>query len=227
MRIGLSATAVAGAALAVTLAAAPADASQWHSVAEYHLDHASPLVDSSGNGLNGVLKDVKVVPGHDGIGHALSFNGKTSYGLVNHSDLLNPGDSIVLVSVWLQTTDRNVNEQDWDILKYGYSASSPGLLTLEYYNDGTVSFGAKGDEHKAHVRGGPNLADGKWHEVIGEKDDGAIYLYVDRKLVASKKVQIGKIENANNLVIGAHRGPTPSEHFHGNLDEVTVQTWSS
>src|SRR5512144_87705 len=85
------------------------------------------------------------------VGHGLSFNGKTSYGLVNHSDLLDPGDSIVRVSIRLQTTDRNVNEEDWDLVKYGYSASSPGLLTLEYYDDGTVSFGAKGDEHKAHV----------------------------------------------------------------------------
>ena len=110
-----------------------------------------------------------------------------------------------------------------DIVKRGYSASSPGLYKVEYLSNGRASCGFKGTiAGVGHVTGGPSLNDGRWHRIMCTKTSMGITLSVDGVVRASHAGNVGSINMPNDdLVIGAYRRSSPN--FRGDIDEVRIE----
>src|SRR5512144_2886559 len=220
-----AAMAVGTIALPLILAAVPAPAAEWTRVAHWRMDEASgsSMVDAVG-GHQGTTVDVRTgLPG--AAGRAYGFDGKSSYVSVPPDSALNPDGRGIRLSLWLKATDkRRERNHDWDLVKKGYANDSPGLFKVEYQWTGRASCGFAGTKGSAQtVAGGPDLADARWHKVSCTKTATSIQLAVDGQPVATEEKKIGKIANADPLVIGAYRGPTHGGHFLGSLDEVTIE----
>jgi hypothetical protein len=209
-------------ALTLILNVVPASAAEWTPVAHWRMDEASgtTMADAVAD-HTGTTSDVKTgLPGR--VRSAYGFDGEVSYALVPSADALNPGDRDIRISLWIKTGDRP-ESPDWDLVKKGYAAESPGHYKVEYQPDGRASCGFAGTEGSTAATGGPDLADGSWHQVSCTKTATSITLAVDGQPVATEDAPIGEISNTNDLVLGAYRGPTDSGHFLGSIDEVTIE----
>lgn len=209
-------------ALPLILGAVPAPAAKWKRVAYWRMDEASgaSMADTVAD-HTGTTTDVETgLAGR--VGRAYGFDGESSYALVPSADTLDPGARDVRISLWIKTSDKP-ETPDWDLVKKGYAAESPGYYKVEYQPDGRASCGFAGTEGSQQVTGGPDLADGNWHQVTCTKTATSIALTVDGQPVASEETTIGEIANSEDLVLGAYRGPTHSGHFLGAMDEVVIE----
>jgi hypothetical protein len=164
------------------------------------------------------------VLGPAGKGTAYHFDGTTSAAWVAAAGLEPPGARSVRVSVWIKPDKLPATDPEPDIVKRGYSATSPGLYKVEYLSsNGRASCGFKGTIAGAgHVTGGPRLDDGPWHRIVCTKTATRITLNVDGQTVAVKAIAVGSINMPNDdLVIGAYRRGSPN--FKGDIDEVKVE----
>jgi len=164
------------------------------------------------------------VPTPGGHGTAYHFDGTTSAAWRSAAGLAPPGTRDVQVSVWIRPQGLNQPTPEPDVVKRGYSASSPGYYKIEYLsNSGRASCGFKGTiTNVSHVTGGPNLNDGRWHHIVCIKRSTGITLSVDGIVRASHAGNVGSINNAaDDLVIGAYRASSPN--FKGDIDEVRIE----
>jgi Concanavalin A-like lectin/glucanases superfamily len=163
------------------------------------------------------------VLGPAGKGTAYHFDGTTSAAWVAAAGLEPPGTRSVRVSVWIKPDRLPAASPEPDIVKRGYSASSPGLYKVEYLSNRHASCGFKGTlAGVGHVTGGPELDDGLWHRIVCTKTSTRITLNVDGQTVASKAIAVGSINMPNDdLVIGAYRRGSPN--FKGDIDEVRIE----
>ena len=163
------------------------------------------------------------VLGPAGKGTAYHFDGTTSAAWVAAAGLESPGTRSVRVSVWIKPDGLPTSASpEPDIVKRGYSASSPGLYKVEYLSDGRASCGFKGtNTGVGHVTGGLPLDDGFWHRIVCTKTATRITLKVDGQTIASKAIAVGSINMDDDLVIGAYRRSSPN--FKGDIDEVRIE----
>ncbi len=186
-----------------------------HLVGLYLFDDegGNDVIDSSGNGNNGVLQGgVKRVDGYFEGG--LEFNGSDAFVEIPHSESLNLTDGLTITT--------------WIYLRSYSTAGGIGVTKEESYKAGTR------DHKKMIIRvntaggnWGANNIDGKteipleeWHHVAATYDAGSgnAILYVDGAEDASGGFAGAIVPNTNVVWIG--RGNAP--FFDGIYDEVAI-----
>lgn len=199
----------------------------WVQVARWDMNErsGSTMIDSVA-GRHGTTTDVQTgQPGYSGLAYA--FNGTSSYASVRSVDALNPGSRDIRLTIYIKTTHRP-DTPDWDLFRKGYAYKSPGRYKMEYQPTGQAScdFADRAESHGAgRVMGGPDLADGRWHQISCTKTATSIELTVDSQTVATKEVRLGAIANTDPVVLGTYRGSGsgPAGHFLGTLDEAVLE----
>lgn len=203
---------------AVTLVAVPSPAQAATTVGLWHMDEGSgtTMIDSSGNGNNGTLKNVTFTsPGFDGTGGAYVFNGSTSTVVVPNSASLNPGTQDITITAHVRFTVLPP-QLDYDVVR---KKGQQRMYRLEIWETGQAFCGFKGSTASKSLKKGPNLADGLWHTITCKKTANQISLTVDGVTWSFTRT-IGSISNTANLLLGHKIG---GDFYDGTLDEVSIQ----
>ena len=101
-------------------------------------------------------------PGYQAL--AYGFNGSSSYISVPSSPDLDPGNADVTITIHMKSTTCPTpsQDEDWDLIRKGVYATSPGEYKMEYYPDGQALCGFKGVRADGttgygEAKGGPAL----------------------------------------------------------------------
>ena len=226
MRIGRLAGLPVGliALMTLTTVALAATTALWH------MEDPSTLVDSSGNGNNGTTDNITSGPGFSDNGY--HFSGSPSLATVPSSDSLNPGSEDIKVTAHANFTQkpthvrshgrkratRKKTASTYDLIRKGLATTSGGDYKMEILESGQARCTFRG-EKSYDVSGGPDLADGRWHEISCVKTANDIQLIVDGQ-VYKKSANVGAISNDAPLTLG---GKGQADWYRGDLDEVSVE----
>jgi len=194
-------------------------------VGSWHLDETSGTTafDSSGNGNNGAISGPVTlgVPGH--LNTAYSFVPKGTVIVPNASDLV-PGTATITISYWLKaTTLPCCNRIDYDMFTKGDGSSKGGQIKIEVQENGQASCMFRGALGKKQLKAGPNVVDGRWHQVTCARDGTQIIETVDGKSFSVTKAT-GAITVTDTIRLGSHKGG--GDWYKGILDEVTYSIGS-
>ena len=188
----------------------------------WHMDETSGSVmsDSSGNGYNGTLSNIRTgVAGFNG-SRGYGFNGTSSKVIVPDAAGLDPGTQDFVVSVHVAFSA--VPDDDYDLIRKGLQGTSGGDWKIEIVEVNGAAIarcylrGSNGDWQKTT---GPNLADGAWHTITCERHGGTVQMSVDGT-VWKKTKTIGSISNSAPLSIGAKA--SGGDWMKGTIDEVSL-----
>ena len=185
-------------------------------VAEWHFDEGagSVLVDSSGNGNDGVIHGATWVEGK--YGKALQFDGVDGYVGLPRIFMNTPPQ--ISVEGWFKTTS---DSQMMFFSFGGYYAmyvrawrSDPSGALLPLF-DGS----SRGD-----VSWGRGYNDGHWHHFVAVNDGSKTTLYVDGFIINSRSETLFDISSINEpYVIGSQIiGAPETNRFDGVIDEVRI-----
>lgn len=142
------------------------------------------------------------------------FNGHSSYVAIPSADDLNAGSEDVHISFALKTSTVPARP-DYDLFRKG---QAPGpQYKVELQPNGQVSCHFKGDRAGVTVQAGPDLHDGRWHQVGCERLSSKVRLTVDGETWTRSR-SVGYISNSYDVVIGAH---PHGDFYHGELDELS------
>ena len=224
-RVRVTAKNVAGSATAIggpsgVVPVPPPPPPPGTTVALWHMDAGGTMVDSIA-GRNGSLHGGVNLDPFEGSNGAYRFDGSSGYVSVPAAvaGALDPGPADITITVHVKPAGLpNPGDEDADLIRKGVYSGSPTEWKMEYYPDGTALCGFKGTNTYAEVRGG-NLSIGNWHTVTCNKTGTSIKLVVDGQTF-SKSVNIGSINNTDDIVLGAHAAG--SELFNGWLDEASI-----
>jgi Concanavalin A-like lectin/glucanases superfamily len=188
-------------------------------VGVWHLDEKSGTTafDSSGNGNDGAISGPVTlgVPGHTNT--AYSFVPKGTVIVPNASDLV-PGTAKITISYWLNTTTLPRDTIDYDMFTKGDSSSKGGQIKIEVQPNGQASCQFRGSQGGKQLQAGPNVVDGRWHQVTCVRDGTRIVETVDGKSFSVTKAT-GSITVTDPIRLGSHKGG--GDWYKGVLDEVT------
>jgi Concanavalin A-like lectin/glucanases superfamily len=194
-------------------------------VALWHMEDPSHLIDASGHNNNGTTTNVTSVPGSSGKGY--HFNGSSSIATVPSSSSLNPGRANITFTAHVRFTQPpSATVGDYDLLRKGLSTSAGGDYKMEilpreshtkakafcFFKDSANTVG--------QIVNGPNLANGAWHTISCTKTHTRVVLTVDGTTYATS-VQLGSISNSDLLTIGAQS--RSADWYAGDMDEVSVK----
>lgn len=209
--------------VAVTTVAIAAPAAAAGPAGLWHMNETSgtTMVDASGNGNNGSLEHIAFVSGGFS-GGAYSFNGTNSLVVVPDDASLDPGSSNIRLEAHIKVSDPPTQQEfDYDIVRKKGSGMIYKMEVL-YTGRGYCQF--KGTSANVVVKGGPDIADGRWHTIACSKTSNAASLLVDGSVVATKNVGAGSISNSTALVLGGKVTRT-DDWFNGLMDEVSITIW--
>jgi hypothetical protein len=207
----------AGAVVLATSGAAQAATA----VAVWHMnDSGSTMTDSSGNNLNGTLKNVTT--GQAGVsGTAFAWNVKPSVVTVKHSTKLNPGTAPFTVSLHVKFAARpSSSVGDFDLLRKGLSSTAGGEYKVEILRSGFAFCLFKGPGGQVSLSHGPNLANNAWHTITCNRSGSTLRLTIDGASF-TKSGATGNIANTAPLYVGA-KNPNGGDQYTGVMDEVTI-----
>jgi Concanavalin A-like lectin/glucanases superfamily len=196
-------------------------------VAVWHMDETdgTTMIDSTSNHNDGTLVDVLVgQPGKTGT--AYLFNGTSAYVTVPSSDTLNPGTSSFGVIAWVNFTVPPTMGSDYDIVRKGYAGTTGGQYKMYIATTRVATAQARCAFQDAAqlqtyvVKGGPNLADGVWHQIRCIKTSTSVQLFVDGTTYLLS-ASLGSIANNKPVVLGANL-KSHSDYFNGTIDEVSI-----
>ena len=185
----------------------------------WHMDDASVMSDSSGNGNDGTTSAITLeTPGYDGTGGAYSFDGSSSVVIVPNSDSLNPGSSdVTMVAHAKFTDDPGPTVGDYDLVR---KKGKKVQYKMEIIRGARPYCIFGGDVDKAAISLRRNLADGEWHTITCSKTSSRISIQVDGGRTKAKTVTIGSISNSGSVILG--REGSTGDWFAGQLDEVSI-----
>src|SRR6266480_1291858 len=191
----------------------------------WHLDETkgTTAFDSSGNGNNGAISGPVTlgVPGH--LNTAYSFVPRSTVIVPNASDLV-PGTAKITISYWLKaTTLPCCNGIDYDMFTKGDGSSKGGQIKLEVQGNGQALCAFRGSLGSKQLKAGPNVVNGKWHQVTCVRNDTQIVETVDGKSFSVTKAT-GAITVTDPIRLGSHKGG--GDWYKGVLDEVTYSIGS-
>jgi hypothetical protein len=187
-------------------------------VAQWNMDEpagSTTMLDSSGNGNNGILENGVQVGVAGETGTAYLFSGQ-SYVDVPNSGSLNPGTASVDISFWLNTTHLPTSG-DYDLVRKGVYPDQE--YKTELLQSGQLACAFTGSAGTVTAIGGPSLADGAWHHVECVKTDFQVQLSIDGVVVATTSGSAGSIATSDDATLGAHPG---YDYYQGTLDDVTL-----
>ena len=172
--------------------------------------------DSSGQGHNGTLTNVKVgQPGFSGLGYG--FNGTSSIVKVPSASSLNPGSSPFTWTTHVKFT--KLPSADYDLVRKGLSTTSGGHWKSEILNTGKAFCEVRGSAGTAHLSNGPMLNNGAWHTVTCTRNGSTLTLTVDGKSYSTTHAS-GTVSNSAQLTMGAKT--SNGDYFNGVMDEVRL-----
>ena len=221
-------------AVVVLGTATAATARPGYQVASWQMNERSgahTMIDSSGNGLDGVI-------GRE-VGTDLHSAGAIGYRFaklapdtppahprhlvtVPDDSELNPGTRDYAVTLRLRTT-----YQFGNIIQKGQSTVDGGNFKLQIPN-GIVECIFRGSNGTILVSSTHRLNDGSWHTVRCERTYSDVTLTVDGSRVARRSGWTGRIENAWPLSIGGKTScdqiDVGCDYYAGDLDYVEIDT---
>ena len=191
----------------------------------WHLDETggTTAFDSSGNGNNGAISGPVTLgaPGH--LNTAYSFVPQSTVIVPNASDLV-PGTATITVSYWLNTaTLPCCNAVDYDMFTKGDHSSSGGQIKIEVQENGQASCMFRGSSGGKQLQAGPNVVDGRWHQVTCVRNGTQIVETVDGASFSLTKAT-GAITVTDPVRLGSHKNG--GDWYRGALDEVTYSIGS-
>jgi Concanavalin A-like lectin/glucanases superfamily len=217
----------AGLLAAVGGAPVAAQTTPWRTIAHWRMDETTGdlMRNSVPNSPDGVWH--AIIPGRIGFrGRAYGFNGFSSYVEVPHAPIFNFGMDSIRVTVRVRTTVPGTSLGGNDLIKKGYSESSP-LFKMEFYPDGRVSCAFKGTKARTGdmfslssvvTRLPPAY---RTVECVLDQAAKQARVVVDGVTEATRPADLGPIFSTDPVVIGAYPG---SGFYRGTLDEVMIQT---
>ncbi|GAB3876197.1 hypothetical protein GCM10028824_33470 [Hymenobacter segetis] len=159
---------------------------------------------------------VRTLSGLTPPGNALAFNGTNNYVTVAHNAAFNLTTTITLEG-WVNTNSTAEQyittkaEDSWYLALNGNNAAA-----------GRASFLLNGPSAAGGwLYGRTNLADGRWHYVVGTYDGSTLRLYVDGVLDNSRAATGAVLTGTSAVAIGMRNGQA---YWNGLLDEVRI--WS-
>lgn len=222
--------AVALFAIPISTAGAAAD----NTVALYQMNEApgaAVLVDSSGNGLNGLVgADVTTGATYNGAtGHRwanLEPNGPREQGRITnvpHDARLNPGTDEFAFTIRYRTTRSFGN-----IVQKGQSGAPGGYFKMENPTGEPRCLFRGADGSQRGVTAGRKLSDGEWHTVRCERRADSVAMYIDGVYVARNAGPTGTIANDWPLSIGGKFSCNPPnvtcDYFAGDIDYLRIES---
>ena len=173
------------------------------------------IADKSAHGNDGRAVNVAFVKdGHQG--GAAKFALNDSYITVPNNQGLNPPQ--FTLAAWIKTSFKDkawqrIFDKSYD---HGYDitmtgGSSQGLAMLEVAGAGAGS--------------GGQVADGRWHQIVGTFNAKDLVIYLDGKRVGSVRAKQQPAPTMFDLTIGANRSDPPEEigpSFVGLMDDVMM-----
>lgn len=178
----------------------------------------------SGGACNG-SKSVSVV-GNQHSGNSLLFDGSNDYGAISNLSYSSTGHSELTVETWLKTTDgSNQMIASFDRTEYWrLEVNGAGAGT------GRIGFDISTSSGVTDFGGSIRIDDGNWHHVAAVFDNGAMRIYIDGQLDATRAT--GATFGSGLLRYGflgvgseasSFNGTTgPNDYFNGELDEFRV-----
>jgi hypothetical protein len=182
--------------------------------------------DSSGNGLDGKLRNVTMgQPGSDArVGnHSYGFLTQRAIVTVASSPKLNPLRARFTVSLRVMITQKpSASVEDYDLLRKGMAGTTGGNYKVEVLRSGFLFCRFAGSDGAVTFRHSPDLSDSVWHTVSCTRTSTGVVLTVDG---ASwfKAGKTGSISNTNPLLIGA-QAKTGIDQYAGLMDRVMLST---
>ena len=204
--------------------AGPAQAAT--TVALWHMQSPTKMVDSAGNPNNGVNTAITSVPGKSGNGY--HFNGTSSVSTVPDAPELDPGTAVLRITASVRfTVVPSVAVVDYDLVRKGLAGTIGGTWKMEIYPPssgpriGSAYCQFQDSTGKsAFIRGTRDLADGRWHTITCLKTPTAIKLIVDG-VTHTLAVSLGSISNTKPITVGAK--PGGGDQYLGDMDEVSIK----
>lgn len=216
----------------------PPVAAQSGVVADWRMDEAAGsnvLVDSSGNGVHGLLGSGVLAGTRVGADIVHRFPNTSSSAPADPSrlhyigdrDALDPGTGDYAVEVRFRSTVDHTN-----IIQKGQATTSGGMWKMELDN-GTVACLFRGSGGDAFVRSTTRVIDGNWHVVRCERTANGVTLAVNGTVEARRSVASGNIANSWNLTIGGkpecnnrsvecNNRSVECDYFRGDIDYAKV-----
>lgn len=200
-------------------------------VADWRMDEAagSPmLVDSSGNGVNGLLGSGVMAGTRVGgdIVHRFPNTSSTAPAdpsrlhYVADRDALDPGTGNYSVEVRFRSTVDGTN-----IIQKGQATTSGGMWKMEL-DKGTVACLFRGSGGDAFVRSTTRVIDGNWYLVRCERTASGVVLAVNGTVEARRSATSGNIANSWDLTIGGkpqcNNRSVECDYFRGDIDYAKI-----
>lgn len=199
----------------------PLPAQAATTVALWHMDDlGSTMADSSGNQLNGALKNVRTgLPGVQGT--AFQFQGTPSVVSVPNNAKLNPGPGTFTATVRVKFSAPPTSAVgDYDLIRKGLSGTPGGHWKMEIRQSGKAYCYFKGSAGRLVLSAGPNLANNAWHTITCQRAGDQVRLTVDGA-VYTKTGPTGTIANSSVTFVGA-KGLSGGDQYTGLMDEVSL-----
>jgi hypothetical protein len=193
-------------------------------VADWKMDEAAgstQMLDSSGNGITGVISGGVNVgqPGQTGLGYGFVGNGALASVLNN--TLLNPGTGPFSVSLSFKSSTFPTSAVgDYDLIRKGLSTTAGGDWKVEVERTGRVFCFLQGASRSIGLTGKTNVVDGAWHRLECRTTTSGTALVVDGVVQAKSSRLPGNVTNTAPLTIGAKSNS--QDTTTGVLDEVVI-----
>ena len=180
--------------------------------------------DESGNENHGEIKNA-------------TFS-KDRFGNINSAILLNAAkDSILLgdldintqevtIQFWIKTSIKN-QKTAYILSKYDGDGNSDYPYIFGLRNDGSILFAIRDSKTFYTYRTNSNsnsfdIRDGKWHRVLGIRDQGILKVYVDEFETGTCRAVTGILDNNLKTIIGlpSWHSTNTVEPFFGEIDDL-------
>ena len=149
--------------------------------------------DLSGNGHDGEIHGTVDWTKDGQFGGALAFAGKDGWIEVeDHKDFHFPKGTDFTLACWVKITGDHAQPPMLIAKSYGQQGQKQPWYALYYANqgkqsDGDISFFCRDAGGTSfHIAAGQKINDDKWHHVVGTRDNGTMYLYLDGKEKSKK-----------------------------------------
>jgi hypothetical protein len=225
--------AVAVALAAVLVVAAPAGAAVDRPVAVWQMDEppgSRTMLDSSGNGINGVIGTGVVVRGTSYTFPFVRPNQPPANPerlvQVAHDNRLNPGSGDFAVEFRMRTTHSFGN-----VVQKGQAGARGGYFKFQAPN-GKISCLFRGSAGSSTASSGAvRVNDGQWHTVRCERTAAGVVMTVDGVVTGRNRNATGTIANTRPLTIAGKLNcdqvQTTCDYFAGDLDYLKIETSSA
>lgn len=213
--------------------AAPAAALVPVTSVDYEMDEpdgATLMLDSSGNGVDGIIDQ-------DGLDTGVTYNGATGYfwprrgpneppaspeRVIQIADnpLLDPGSDTFTIEIRYRTKEKFGN-----ITQKGQSATRGGQWKIQNPM-GIPSCLFKGSRGQAATRSKVALNDNEWHVLTCVREPTRVTMYVDGVFMSRKIGSTGVIDNSIPMTIGGkincNQVTITCDYFSGMIDYVRI-----